>query len=210
MDNDNWGGNANGANGFGALAQAFELNSAGTLANVQMAFAGSEATFNVELYDLGTVPAGYQAAPGNAPTITQINKVGLGGAGGVNLLQSGDSFTFYGVASNQTLQTLTFGDGDANVQLVTGELYVLSLDPKANADNTWWDRGGIPVAAYNTGEGLNADGVDGLQNFEGKTNVRDFDLAVDVLPVPEPSTWAMAAMGIGALVGRRILRRRSS
>ena len=67
----------------------------------------------------------------------------------------------------QTLQMMTFGGADANVQLVAGELYLLSLDPTANADGTWWVRGGVPTTG--PGKGHNADGVNGMQNFEGKT-----------------------------------------
>jgi hypothetical protein len=91
--------------------------------------------------------------------------------------------------------------------LVTGELYLLSLDPiGGTANNTWWDRGGLPVAGFNTGQGMNEDGVDGQQDFEGKTSVRDFDLAVTVTSsVPEPST--MALLGMGAFAWN-VLRRR--
>ena len=203
QDNDNWGGNANGTGGFGALAQAFEVTTAGTLATAQLTMAGSAATFNVELYNLGTPPAGYQAAPGSAPTISQINNVGGGGSGGTNLLQSGDQITYNGVATGQNVQIMTFGGADASVSLVPNNLYVLSLDPTANADNTWWVRGGVPVAAYNTGEGLNADGVAGLQAFEGKSSVRDFDLAVTETAVPEPATIGLFGMACLGLISRR-------
>jgi hypothetical protein len=147
QDNNSWGGNANGSGGFGALAQMFTVTSAGTLANVQMVFAGSPANFNVELYDMGATPGGYQAPSGSTPTITQINNIGSGTAtgspptltGGVNLLQAGDNIAFAGVGSGQTLLTLTLGGSDSSVHLATGELYVLTLDPTgANADNTWW------------------------------------------------------------------------
>ena len=99
QDNNNWGGNANGLNGFGALAQAFEVTTSGTLATAQLVMAGSPATFNVELYNFGPAPSGYQAAPGNAPFITQINGVGNATsqinsqpfAAAPNLLQTGDA-----------------------------------------------------------------------------------------------------------------------
>jgi hypothetical protein len=199
-DNDNWGGNANGTAGFGALAEAFEVTSAGTLTTAQMTMAGGPGiTFNVELYNLGTAPAGYQAAPGSAPTITQIN--GVGGAGSPNLLAAGDQFTYNGT-SGQNVEVLTFGGADAGVTLTPGNVYVLSLDPTANADSVWWVRGGIPVAAYNTGEGMNADGVNGLGNFEGKTSVRDLDSAITV-SVPEP-----ASIGLLAVTGLEIMGRR--
>jgi hypothetical protein len=203
QDNDSWGGNADGTAGFGALGQAFEVSSSGTLANAQLVMAGAAATFNVELYNLGAASsyAGYPAAAGSAPAITQLNALN----GFPNLLAAGDQFVFAGVASGQTLATLTFGGADANVQLLAGDLYMLSLDPTANADSTWWARGGTPVSAYNTGEGFNADGVSGMQNFEGKSSVRDFDMAVDVTVVPEPST--MALFSLGALAWASVRRR---
>jgi hypothetical protein len=202
QDNDNWGGNANGTAGFGALGQSFEVSTSGTLQNVQIVMAGSAATFNVELYDLGAYPAsGYPSVP------QQINQLGQNGGTGVNLLQPGDSLSYQG-AAGQTLQTMTFGGADANVQLVTGELYLLSLDPTANADGTWWVRGGVPSTG--PGMGYNADGVNGLQNFEGKTGtgltgIRDFDTSVTTTAVPEPCT--MALLSLGALACASVRRR---
>ncbi len=204
-DNDNWGSpaNTNGTGGFGALAQAFEVSTSGTLTTAELTMAGSPATFNVELYNLGAAPAGFQSAPGNAAAITQINGVGQGGAGGVNLLASGDQFTYAGVATGDNVEVLTFQGADAGVSLVAGNLYVLSIDPTASADNTWWQRGGVPVAAFNTGEGLNADGVNGLQNFESKSSVRDLDTAITV-SVPEPASFGLLAMtGLGVMARRR-------
>lgn len=198
QDNDSWGGNANGTGGFGALGETFELSSAGTLENIQLVLNGSAATFNVELYDLGPYPSGYPSTP------QQLND--LGGSGGADLLQLGDSFTFNGTAS-PTLETLTFGGADGSLQLAAGELYMVSLDPTgADADGTWWQRGGVPTDAYSTGMAYNADGVDGMQNFEGKTGsgltgVRDLDMAVTV--VPEPSTLGLFSMGGLAWLMRR-------
>lgn len=214
QDNDSWGGNANGTAGFGALGQAFTVTQSGVLSTAQLVLAGAAASFNVELYDLGPTPAGWQAASGSAPTIAQFNNLGAPVAaqsgtslnGGPNLLLAASGFTYNG-ASGQTLQILNFvGGSDPTVNLVTGQLYMLSLDPTANADTTWWARGGLPVSAYNTGEGANADGVAGMQDFEGKSSVRDFDLAItEQVPVPEPSTIALGVMGAASF----LLRRRS-
>jgi hypothetical protein len=215
QDNDNWGGNAYGTAGFGALGQTFEITTPGTyiLNSVQLEMAGAPATFNVELYDLGAYPAsGYPNTP------QQINSLGNGGSGGVNLLawtyvagtytSTYDQYSFSGTAST-SLQTLTFGNLDANVTLRGGELYMLSLDPTANADGTWWQRGGTESAnaAYDTGMGYNEDGNYGMQGFEGKgggtAGIRNFDLGVDVTAVPEPCTIALGVFGISSLLLRR-------
>ena len=161
----------------------FIAGSSGTLGNVQLVLSGATMTFNVELYDMGPTPSGYPGTVGGATPITQINNVGGAApsgtlptlSGGTELLTAGDNFT-YTAAAGTVIETLTFGGTDSSVSLVTGELYLLSLDPTANADSTWWQRGGVPVTGYNGGEGLNADGVAGLQNFEGKSSIRDFRL----------------------------------
>jgi hypothetical protein len=210
QDNDSWGGNANGTGSFGALAEAFVVTSSGTLGSVEMVMAGAAATFNVELYNMGAAPANWPSATvGGAATITQYNNLGgMAGSfsaptatGGLNLLQAGDQLAFGGTGSS-TLQILTFGGADANVSLIAGDVYVLSLDPTANADSTWWQRGGVPVAAYNTGEGLNADGVAGMQQFEGKSSIRNFDTAV-TLAVPEPASMTLLGLGVLAILIRR-------
>jgi PEP-CTERM motif len=198
-DNNSWGGNANGVNGFGALAEAFEPSVSGTLTAAQLDFAGAAATFNVEIYNYGPAPANWASATaGSAPTVTQLNNVPVNYP---NLLAAGDQFTFNGTGGT-TLQTLTFTGADASVSLVAGDVYVLSLDPTAAADSTWWVRGGTPIAAFNTGEGFNADGVAGLGNFEGKTSIRDFDTAVAVT-VPEPTSIGLLGLAAAGLLGRR-------
>jgi len=205
-DNDSWGGNANGTAGFGDLAESFEVSSSGTLGSAELVLAGSAATFNVELYNLGSASSlSYPGTVGGAAPITQINNIGGGGSGGVSLLQSGDNFTFAGVGSGADVVTLTFVNADSDVPLVAGDVYVLSLDPTANADGTWWERGGVPTT-QDDGEGLNADGVSGDQNFEGKSSIRDFDTAVT--EAPEPASLAL--FGLGGLAVAYMIRRRKA
>jgi hypothetical protein len=218
QDNDSWGGNAHGNNGFGALGQAFVVSQSGTLSTAQLIMAGNTQAFSVELYDLGPAPGNFPSGSplgsgaGGAPSITQVNALttpvaapsGTSLNGGPNLITS-TAFTF-GPAASQDLVTLNFGAAlNAPVNLTAGELYMLSLDPLGGtADNTWWDRGGLPVAGFNTGEGFNADGVDGMQNFEGKSSIRDFDLAItETVATPEPSTIALGVIGASSFLFRR-------
>lgn len=203
-DNDNWGGNANGTAGNGALGESFELSAAGNLSSVELILSGATATFNVELYDLGTASSlNYPGTVGGAAPITQENALG---SSEPNLLSTADQFT-YTTAASAVLETLTFSGADANVTLQTGEVYLLSLDPTAASDSTWWLRGAVPVAGYNNGEGFNADGVAGMQNFEGKTSIRNFDTAVEVTTAPEPASLAL--LGLGGLAGAFMIRRKA-
>ena len=208
QDNDNWGGNAHGVNGFGSLGEVFVLSQAGYLDTAQIVLNASPQTFNVELYDLGAAPSDF---PSGSPigsnaggTIssdgTQYNVVTD------NLLYSPVTLTFNGTPSSATLVTMDFqGGASTPLLLQADELYMLALDPQSNADGTWWQRGGLPVAGYNYGEGVNADGVDGYQDFEGKSTIRDFDMAITTTPVPEPSTLALVGLGGFALL--RLVRR---
>jgi hypothetical protein len=215
-DNDSWGANGTageGVNGQGSLGEAFIATASGTLSTAQLVMAGSSGTFNVELYDLGAPQSGFQVATGGSPAqIQQVNTLGTAPAagsagtynGGTNLLTAGDQITFGGTATD-TLMLLSFGGTDSNVQLVAGELYMLALDPTNNltASGIWWQRGGLTAVAGadNQAEGLNEDGVDGVQNFEGKSTVRDFDLAIT--EVPEPASASVVALGAVGLFTRR-------
>jgi PEP-CTERM motif len=211
QDNDNWGGNTGGVAGFGSLAETFTLSSSGTLQNFQVVMAGAAATFDVSLYDLGPVASFNAGTAGVYPAVPgQINFVPTTMVRTqVDLLSPNDQFVYGGVAG-QSLYTLTPTE---TVNLVSGEVYALALDPTNNADGTWWVRGGLPSASYSNGEGWNTDSgtyAYAYQNFEGKAGPyssggRNFDLGV-TLVVPEPTS--MALLGLGALVGAFAVRRR--
>ena len=203
-DNDSWGG-AHGVNGYGSLSEVFYLTSPSQLGYVELGMAGSAASFNVELYDMGPLSSfpGYPAGPGAAPAITQVNMYPY-----QNVLTTGDYFNFYGAAGN-VIQVLDFTGAD-RVLLQANELYQLSLDPMASANNTWWLRGGTTVAGYTGAEGMNSDGgISGTalgdytaeQAFEGKSSVRVFDFAE--VDIPEPSTIALGVIGASFLLRRR-------
>jgi hypothetical protein len=218
QDNAGWGGTGTGVgiNGQGSLGMLFEVNQTGTLSTAQLTMAGSAATFNVELYNLGAIPSGYPAATIGNVAVTSLSGVNSGFVsinGGAfnpapNLLQAGDQFTFNGVPTGNTLQVLTFQNLDAGISLNPADLYMLALDPQSNsgAANTWWQRGGVPIAGFNeTGQGMSSDGNSAYQNFEGKgvsAGVRDMDLNITE-SVPEPATLGLLGMASLGLAFRR-------
>jgi hypothetical protein len=183
----------NGAGGFGALAQTFELGSSGTLQNIQLYLAGGVQTYYVELYDLGAYPgSGY---PATSSTYTPGSLT--------SLLSAGATFTYdAGASGAQNVARLTFSGADASVTLNAGELYALQIDP-TTAPAAFWVRDGVQTV---TGQAyrMNQFSSGNMGALNGA--IRDFGLAVTVTPVPEPAS--MALLGLGALVGTFVIRRR--
>jgi hypothetical protein len=190
----NSGSPANGAGGFGALAQTFELGSSGTLQNIQLVLAGGVQTFDIEIYDLGVYPvSGY---PATSSTYTPGSLT--------SLLPAGATFTYTAGASGaQNVAQLTFSGADA-ITLNAGELYAIQIDPMA-AQAAFWVRDGVMTVtgqAYRMNQFSNGN----MGAINGA--IRDFGLAVTVTPVPEPAS--MVLLGLGVLAGILIRRRQTA
>jgi hypothetical protein len=221
-DNNNWAsgsGYLGGYNSVGGLAQTFYLGTAGYLQNIQMVFTGGTQTFNIELFDLGTL-ASVTAALGSYPTTpTQMNFVPTSSSvSQVDMLTPGDQFTYTTGASSSDLTLTPSTVADAGVYLLANEVYAISVDPTGAAGaaaNTWWVRGGTAsVVGYQQGMGWGVDSSSyqwAYQDFEGKTGgtsgIRDFDTAVTVGPtevvVPEPTSMMLMGLGVLAILIRR-------
>lgn len=186
-------GSTGGANGFGALAQTFDLTTSGILQNLQFVFAGTVQVNSIELYDLGAYPAsGY---PATSATYTPGSLT--------DLLTAGDQFTYNGGASGAAnVAEVTFSGADANITLNAGELYAVQIDPAATSTAYWVRDGQLAVngQAYR----MNQFSSGNMGAING--SIRDFGLAVTVAAVPEPGSLAL--MGFGGLLSLIAIRRR--
>jgi len=176
-----------GVAGFGGLAQGFTNSTTGFLNNIQLTMSGAAQTFNLFLYDFGTFSSYVQ---GTGATYTP----------GTSLLSSGLQFTYSGGASGAlNVMQLTFSGLDAAVTLTTGREYILAIEPTAAPVSFWSRGGGTTTGLYGQGyrdAGANYGAINGA--------LREFGLAVDVEPVPEPSSLALLGVASVALfVARR-------
>lgn len=185
-----------GSGGFGGLAQGFTLTSGGSLSSVQIGLSGAANTFNIFLYDFGTFSSYTQ---GGSAT---VNPVSNGGTA-ADLLSSGLSFTYNGGAAGAlNVAQLTFSGADS-VTLNSGEYYVLAIEPTTSAA-TQWSRGGATTSTF--GQAYRLNQFSGAPGQYGAINggVREFGLAVTL--VPEPATLTL--FGFGALAAVFAIRRR--
>lgn len=190
--------------GTAQLGQTFEATTSGVLDDIQMDVSGPDSVYNIYLYDLGAA-SGYSALSGGSlPSSLQ----GFLPTSGENVLPSGTTFEYYGSAS-QGLMSLafTYGSSADDVSLNAGDLYYLRITPQSTGAELSW---------YRTAADTYLNGCAYRGGSPGSTTAalsnggyaRDFSLAVEVTPVPEPSTMALMALAGGAaLLGWRQKRR---
>lgn len=88
---------------------------------------------------------------------------------------------FYPAGSPQTASSYPFSGGVLDIY---GIVFTLSGGDSVNL----WSNGNVPGAGLNYGVGV-TDGI----------NVLDYESPVAMRAVPEPSTWAMMLIGLGAI-----------
>ena len=178
------------------LAQSFSLSSPGVLSTIQIMDAGGPSgtfTYGIALYDLGAVQT-----PSGGASFTP----------GTSLLPAADSattfltYTFASGAANVT--KLTFSGTDA-ISLQANEYYAFDLitSSPTPSGSTWGPtRGG--TTSFTGGQLFRASGATTFGAING--GVREMDFALTTTAVPEPAS--MTLLGLGALAGTFVLRRR--
>jgi hypothetical protein len=167
-----------------SLSQSFLVTGSGTLDNIQLYVSGSFASNTIHIYDLGTGATPGSYTPGSGSTSADL------------LIHH--QFQYFGGTDASVLK-LQFSGADA-ISLAAGHRYVFEIDPMVGpyiGPMTWYRSSAdlyADGAAYRQQSGLNASL--GL----------DMSLAVNVIPVPEPSSFLLA--GLGFLLGERALSRK--
>lgn len=175
-----------GGTGGGVVGIAFLATSSFTMGEIRFEAAGLPlSNITVSMYDLGTTTP--QAA--NPRYTIDINSV--------NLLSAGLNFNYSSAASQ--IASLLFTGAD-QVALTSGHWYTIELLNNNTATNFGMERAstGLPDTFLSLGSGAT-----GSRN---NVPAGDRDPVAAIYAIPEPSSAAL--LGLGALVGTFVIRRR--
>lgn len=172
----------------------FKAGSSFTLGAVEIdqnGFTGGSGIFNLFLYDLGVS----YVLPGANPVYTFTGSE-------VNLFSAGLNVTLPNVSQ---FDVFTFSGAD-NVSINSGDSYWFGLVAADGISNLGWHRGPITPNQDIAVNSTVAVGGAGTVLNNGGTGANRTPVAAFFAPVPEPSS--MALLGLGALVGVFVIRRR--
>jgi hypothetical protein len=176
------------------LGQTFTATASGNVTDIQLYAGGAPGDNYVFLWDLG-LASSYAAVSGASAPASLQSLSGYASFSYPNLFGDGSYFHFNG--GGQSVRILTF---TTQASVTAGHLYYFGIAPFVTSAVMSWQRtsadpyaGGMAYKEY------------GWLNGSGP---RDFGMAVDITPVPEPSSLAlMSLVGGAALLGWRRYRR---
>ena len=177
------------------LGQTFTATTSGTLADIQIYAGGAPGDNYIFLWDLGAASS-YAAVSGASmpASLTTLSPYPEAN----NLFSVGSYFHFNG--GGQSVRVLTFASDNNAISINAGDLYFFGIAPSVTSAVMSWQR--VSGDVYSGGAGYREAGL-----VNGGTD-KDFGMAVDVTPVPEPSTMAlMSLVGGVSLLGWRRNRR---
>jgi len=178
------------------LGQTWTATISGTLADIQIYAGGAPGDNFVFLWDLGAASS-YTAVSGGSTPASLLNLPNYPTFSYVNLFAAGSTFHFNG--GGQSVRVLTFDSANSNIAITAGDLYYFGIAPNVTTAVMSWQR--VSTDPYAGGAAYKEGGV-----LNG-TAVRDFGMAIDITPVPEPTTMALSLLGGVALLGWRQKRR---